>query len=550
MIYHSENLARIYAGDCRHMTDIGDNSVHCVVTSPPYFGLRRYKGLQDLIWGGYVDCHHEWFFNGQSPVHPDRSTGGKDEKGSGVFVDEIGRGKQGSKTSRGAGIHYGNSCSLCGAWRGQLGSEPTIEMFIAHLVEVFREIKRVMRQDGVCWVNIGDSMASGKGTCFNPGGGENSFDGIQKRKDKDVYPLDRGNISTLRESGLKPLDACLIPFRLALALQADGWWVREEIIWNKNNPMPESLNGWRWEKHKIKVKAANRGRQCIHHEENRDYSTPIDKQPQSEYEDCPGCPKSLPNGGYVLRQGSWRPTNAHEYIFMLTKTDNYYCDREAVKEAWKFNEYDIARAEDGSYKYNGKHKDGYDTNSQNNHRNAHCTGQPIGTPSTGRNLRSVWNFSTMGYPGAHFATFPIELPLRCIKASTSEVGVCSKCGKPWSRVIGETKSVPTGHGTGRKGIELIKEQRGEGSLRTSCVATGCVSSSNTIAWRPSCRCNASVSPAIVLDPFAGSGTTLAVAKSLGHIGIGYELSTEYLPMIRQRLQETPEGELSCQLSFV
>jgi len=79
--------------------------------------------------------------------------------------------------------------------------------------------------------------------------------------------------------------------------------------------------------------------------------------------------------------GRLMPTNT---FFMLTKTDNYYCDREAVKEAWKFNEYDIARAEDGSYKYNGKHKDGYDTNSQNNHRNAHCTGQadrhPINRP--------------------------------------------------------------------------------------------------------------------------------------------------------------------------
>jgi len=182
MIYHSENLARIYAGDCRHMTDIGDNSVHCVVTSPPYFGLRRYKGLQDLIWGDTWTVIMNGFIMVNLRCIQTAALGERMRKGAVYFVDEIGRGKQGSKTSRGAGNTYGNSCSLCGAWRGQLGSEPTIEMFIAHLVEVFREIKRVMRQDGVCWVNIGDSMASGKGTCFNPGGGEIVLMGFKKGK--------------------------------------------------------------------------------------------------------------------------------------------------------------------------------------------------------------------------------------------------------------------------------------------------------------------------------------------------------------------------------
>jgi hypothetical protein len=99
-------------------------------------------------------------------------------------------------------------------------------------------------------------------------------------------------------------------------------------------------------------------------------------------------------------------------------------------------------------------------------------------------------------------------------------------------------------------IEEIKEQRGETSLRNSVFSTGCVTSSNTVGWRPSCKCNSPAAPAIVLDPFAGSGTTLAVAKSLGHIGIGYELSTEYLPMIKERLEDTAEGVLSNQLQLV
>ena len=533
MIYHSENLAKVYAGDCRNMADLEDDYVHCVVTSPPYYGLRRYKGLEDLIWGGRPDCQHEWSDNGSSSCHPDRGTGGKDENGSGVFVDEIGRGKQGSKTSRGAGIHYGNSCSLCGAWRGQLGSEPTIEMFIAHLVEVFREVKRVLRPDGICWLNIGDSMsASGQG------GGGGSFQDNR---------ADIGQQRRAAVTGLKPLDACLIPFRLALALQADGWYVREDIIWSKNNPIPESLNGWRWEKHKVKVNNLGRGKEAFRAntpERPQQDHDGKDFKKDAEWEDCPGCPKCQDNDGYVLRQGAWRPSNAHEYIFQLTKTDRYYADREAVKEGLSLATLADSRNESGRHSSN-ESKWGDSSDKPSWYREKVFVNE-----STGRNSRSVWSFPTFGYPGAHFATFPPELPLRCIKVSTSEVGACSKCGKQWPRVIGERELIPTGHGTGKKMIDVIEEQRGETSLRNSVFSTGCVSSANTIGWRPSCKCNAPAAPAVVLDPFAGSGTTLAVAKSLGHIGIGYELSTEYLPMIKARLEGTPAGELQNQLQLV
>ena len=186
MIYHSENLARIYAGDCRHMTDIGDNSVHCVVTSPPYFGLRRYKGLQDLIWGDWRgDCLHEW---GENKIVKCGTPGNLS-----TLV-----GTQTAPLSKEAG-NQGSDCQLCGAWRGQLGSEPTIEMFIAHLVEVFKEVRRVLRPDGVCWVNMGDSMA-GQWRC--------------KGSDHGISVLSDDEIGYVRKptDGLKALDACLVPF--------------------------------------------------------------------------------------------------------------------------------------------------------------------------------------------------------------------------------------------------------------------------------------------------------------------------------------------------
>jgi len=148
---------------------------------------------------------------------------------------------------------------------GQLGLEKTPAEYVAKLVEGFRELWRVLRDDGTVWLNLGDSYASGKGTCRNPGGGPKSY--IQE---KERFPLDRGNVSTLRQWGLKPKDLVGIPWMVAFALRDDGWWLRSDIIWAKPNPMPESVTD--------------------------------------------------------------RPTRAHEYVFLLTKKARYYYDQEAIKE--------------------------------------------------------------------------------------------------------------------------------------------------------------------------------------------------------------------------
>lgn len=112
---------------------------------------------------------------------------------------------------------------------GQIGLEATPEAYVAKMVEVFREVRRVLRDDGTLWLNLGDSYASGKGTCYNPGGGSSSLG--KERKEAGAHPLDRGNKSTLERSGLKPKDLGGIPWRVAFALQADGWWLRQDIIW-------------------------------------------------------------------------------------------------------------------------------------------------------------------------------------------------------------------------------------------------------------------------------------------------------------------------------
>ncbi|MCP5404620.1 MAG: site-specific DNA-methyltransferase, partial [Pseudomonadaceae bacterium] len=218
------------------------NSVQCCVTSPPYWGLRDY---QTGTWeGGDPECDHKTM----------RSIGASTLRNDGR--DRIGTLPH-EKTAA-IVVPAGGVCPKCGARRidQQLGSEATPEEYVANMVAVFREVRRVLREDGTLWLNLGDSYNGSGGA-----GGDYAAGGL-----KDGQPKFGGrNVGTL-----KPKDLVGIPWRVALALQADGWWLRSDIIWHKPNPMPESVTD--------------------------------------------------------------RPTKAHEYIFLLTKSARYYYDAEAVKE--------------------------------------------------------------------------------------------------------------------------------------------------------------------------------------------------------------------------
>jgi len=131
------------------MSELADNSVQCVPTSPPYWGLRKYAGNQDLIWGAVDTCEHEW---GNQIVRHDRGTA----KGTTAQV-----GNQIKEVS-GIETNQGQYCKACGAWRGAFGLEPTPELYVQHTIEILREIRRVLRPDGVCFWNIGDSYSSWK----------------------------------------------------------------------------------------------------------------------------------------------------------------------------------------------------------------------------------------------------------------------------------------------------------------------------------------------------------------------------------------------------
>lgn len=314
-----------------------DESVHCCVTSPPYWGLRDYGTGK---WeGGDPACDHKQNhgIQGAAGQHADRT-----------FTGEA---------------IYREQCGKCGAIRvdQQLGLEPTFQEFIAKMTIVFREIRRVLRSDGTAWVNMGDSYSSHAGQ--------------RKESDKAGIKQQSNTASVGAPSrcaeGLKPKDLCMIPHRLAIALQDDGWYVRMDIVWAKPNPMPESVTD--------------------------------------------------------------RPTKSHEYLFLLAKSERYYYDAEAIKEeaqGWKGSKFDIGktgvhqlnRAQSTSARIHGN-LPGRDDGGRA------CNGPGQDT----RNKRSVWTIPTQPYPEAHFATFPEALVEPCVKAGSSEYGCCPTCGSPYLR---------------------------------------------------------------------------------------------------------------------
>jgi DNA modification methylase len=228
-----------------------------------------------------------------------------------------------------------------------IGLERTPEEYVAQIVAVFREVWRVLRDDGMLWLNLGDCYAGSPVGSFNGGGFKDKSAQTGGRDMSGVATS--GTLDKLKGSGLKPKDLVGIPWRVAFALQADGWYLRSDIIWAKPNPMPESV---------------------------RD-----------------------------------RPTKAHEYVFLLTKSERYYFNQNAVRESY-------ARLWDAS-KPNGRTLGSgstytIDAGMPTAHKRQ---ARPI-APGLGRNLRSVWTIATQPYSGAHFATFPQEIPERCIKAGT------------------------------------------------------------------------------------------------------------------------------------
>lgn len=179
------------------LKNIPDNSINMVITSPPYWGLRCYN-TNPQVWDGDENCKHEW-------------------------NTEIIRKRT-------------NTCIKCGAWKGELGSEPTYEMYINHLMQIFNEVYRVLKDDGTCWVNLGDSYAGS-----NQGAGTKNLSSKQASNRGTNYMTTETHKSLLKNCGIKAKSLIGIPDRFKIAMVDNGWICRNDIIWHKPNAMPESV---------------------------------------------------------------------------------------------------------------------------------------------------------------------------------------------------------------------------------------------------------------------------------------------------------------------
>jgi len=400
------------------------------------------------VWGGDPACEHEW--GELLPV------AGKVTHGLGASTLTGGHDSWANRN----GASQGSFCPRCGAWRGCLGLEPTPELYVQHLVEIFREVWRVLRDDGTLWLVIGDSyVANSQGQAHGQSFG----------KERQNDPGRSGGViyqpnAEARHHGLKPKDLVGIPWRAAFALQADGWYLRSDIIWAKPNPMPESVTD--------------------------------------------------------------RPTKAHEYIFLLAKSRCYFYDQDATREPHQGDSGWSKQRERGDLRYSKKYGKRWSPELSSDHA-------MLDHPS-GRNRRSVWTIPTESYTGSHFATFPTALVEPCIKAATSEHGVCPRCGAPWKRMVKRATRFEGGSGKAGRTAEEIGGKWSD-DRHGKNILLGPVVDVETTGWRPTCTCGLEdVIPALVLDPFIGSGTTCAVAQRLGRRSIGLDLSATYMNLALER----------------
>jgi DNA modification methylase len=319
---------------------------------------------------------------------------------------------------------------------GQIGMEDTPQKYIEEMVEVFSCVKDILADDGVLWVNIGDS--------YNGSGGQGTKPNIMSKEAAEG----RGG-KAIKVDGIKPKDLIGIPWMLAFALRADGWYLRQDIIWHKPNPMPESVTD--------------------------------------------------------------RCTKAHEYIFLLSKSQQYFYDNEAIKVPVK-EDWGTRDRTNGKY-----HNEGTGLQPHSGLEKSYEMA----------NKRSVWSINTKPYKGAHFAVFPEELIEPCILAGTSQKGHCPKCNARWLRQVEHTNMV------------LNKTDRNNNrGTRTGASGTMVSPAKNiTTGWIPSCNCGVDPIADIVFDPFMGSGTTAQVAQQLGRKYLGCELNPDYKALQDKRVAQ-------------
>ena len=355
---------------------------------------------------------------------------------------------------------------------GQLGLEKTFEEYIDKLCTIYDEVKRVLRKDGTCFVNLGDSYSGNRygNTNYNEGFNQRwecSPNRIQKQSEM-------GKSGVVRKMDMPAKSLCLIPQRFAIEMVNRGWILRNVLIWHKPNPIPSSA---------------------------RD-----------------------------------RFTVDFEQVYFFSKSRKYWFEPQYEPFLTESNAERPRMGQGNQTKYKQKRAQGMGgagTSWKGHSGNLKADGTQIGNPALGRNKRCVWTIPTQAFPMAHFATYPEKLVEPMIKAGCPEF-ICSACGKPREKIlkdVGEktwtdkrNKQSADSFNVGTRGLSYGRTAQIEFQGYTDC---GC----KNREWRPG----------IVLDPFAGSGTTLQVAARLNRNYLGIELNPEYIEMAEKRVLQGETG---------
>jgi hypothetical protein len=489
--FHEADGIRLLLGDARKvMRSLPAESVSCIMTSPPFWGLRSYS-CEPSIWGGDPNCPHRletgaiegesyagrqrWQHDGVSrqetpdawvkavrPADKGHLNVGFNERcgnSPGMKAQEVACSSPAMETA---------TCSLCGAWRGQLGLEPTVGAYVEHTMEWLREAKRVLRKDGVAWIDLGDSRGGGSGSNFDTDTGSTAQG--RRAGGRKEGGAGFGHIKRERPKGLPAKNLALIPQRIAIACQDEGWIVRSQIIipsW-----MPESAKD--------------------------------------------------------------RPTDSYRTVLMLVKSQRYWYDAQAVRVTGSNNTHTRAsvgqtsaapcETEEAIAK---RGRLGVFTDGRN------YDYQPGGL----RNLGDIWDIPPAAYPDAHFATFATEEPETCIKASCP-AEICVKCSKPRVRIVKKANVREHPQRQGRKDRNKA-DYDGEGYAERES-GLGLTWDEQTVGWSD-CGCNEGWVSGTVLDPFIGTGTTAVAARMLGRRAIGIDASEDYLRQAVTRLTVGDSG---------
>jgi DNA modification methylase len=576
------------------LAELPAESVHCVVTSPPYYGLRDY-GIEPQVWGGEAQCGHEW----GDALTAERRAFGAD------FVNANGC-SMGVKKREGGTVSQGAFCRHCNAWRGSLGLEPTLGLYIDHMVEVFRAVRRVLRNDGTVWLNVGDSYNADKWG----GGGANT--GKHTRKPDGTVASWEAVRRRWSGNGFKPKDLMQIPSRLAQRLQepyytgrikseGDRRWLAATIDGEGCifiNRQPTGSKSGRTQRTQdcfdigisVSQKKPKLLEECARiaglgkprkadedHWEWRIYSQqarqllrelyPHFVIKQHEARIAIGCPSSGEKGTeawIALKaihkdQDTFVDFPAPESLYepgWWVRSDIAWCKRAPMPEsvtdrpttAWEhvflltrsakyFYDAEAVKEEGSGRTPGNKVPQKIDASRNDGGINGIYAAQQ--RPQHDRNMRNFWLLGPEAFPEAHFATFPTEIPRRAILAGTSARGVCPKCAAPWERVLADTadyaafKAAHRGRRGGMRSNDPAMLGLTRGTTNPSVAAER-----TTTGWRPTCKCAAANPvPATVLDPFLGAGTTAMVADRLGRDCIGIDLSPAYAEMAQRRFRD-------------